>query len=190
MQDALLITHTDLKDIAGQFSDNIEARQVDPYIREAQTGEFRRFLGDELYLLVLDNYPDAGIYSSLMDGEDYTNKEGQAVRFNGMSEVLKYWSCYRYIRSADILMMRFGNRIAEDGIYSAGATREQVKNTVYNQKAQALKFQHDAEAYIETNIDDYPTYRTNKRKPEKQSFEIDKLPNKRYDRYHYNKYYY
>ena len=56
MQDNLLIAHTDLKDIAGQFSDNIEARQVDPYILEAQTGEIRRFLGDELYLELLTGF--------------------------------------------------------------------------------------------------------------------------------------
>lgn len=315
MQNELLIAHTDIASIAGQFSSNIEAAQVDPYILEAQTGEIRRFLGDELYLTLLNGfdkdtlaaYYDFALYSgigfdlsctgcttpeefwnpvtgwdlgltggasaivmtfetipaatfdgffdisaysgggnysinitmqelggsvididsitpamdtgrktfqlinptaqpvtvsisvlqadpvsistfsldgllnevrfrTLMDGDDYTNLKSELVRFNGLEEVLKYWSCYRYIRSADILMMRFGNRIAEDGIYSSGATREQVKATVYNQKNQALKFQTDADDYINTFIATYPEFNSNVRIPKRASFELNKLP--------------
>lgn len=114
--------------------------------------------------------------ANLMNGIDYINLRSELVRFNGLSEVLKYWSCYRYIRSADILMMRFGNRIAEDGIYSSGATREQVKATVYNQKNQALKFQTDADDFINTFIDSYQSFNSNVRIPKRASFELNKLP--------------
>jgi len=174
-QDNLLIAFTDLQSIAGQFSSNVTAAQVDPYIREAQTGEIRRFLGDELYLALL-LAPTEARFVLLLEGEDYTNLNGIVVRFNGLEEAIKYWTLYRYVRSTDILMLKFGNRVAEDGIYSIGATREQVKATVYNQKNQALKYQTDADDYIRANIAVYPEFNSNTRIPKRASFELNKLP--------------
>ena len=183
MQDKLLISHTDLASIKGNFSANIEADQVDPYIREAQTGEIRRFLGDELYLQLLNGYtPGASVppneqrFEDLMTGEDYTNLRGQLVRFHGLEECLKHWSYYRYLSESDLLTMRFGNRIAEDSIYSTAAFREQVKAQVYHNKNLALKFQSDADEYIRANISTYPEFNNNFRKPKKRSFELNKLP--------------
>ncbi len=178
MQDNLLISHTDLKTIKGNFSANIESDQVDPYIREAQTGELRRFLGDELYLIILlDNPLSVQRLIDLMQGVDYTNRQGKQVRFNGLEECLKYWSYYRYLRDSDLLAMRYGNRIAEDSIYSTSAFREQVKRSIYNAKSLALKFQYDAERYLRTFPDVYPEWSNKRRTPKKRSFEFEKLPN-------------
>ena len=55
-QDSLLIDLSDVRTIAGNLSKNVEADQMDPYILEAQTGEIREFLGDELYLLLLNSF--------------------------------------------------------------------------------------------------------------------------------------
>ena len=317
-QDSLLIDHIALQSIKGNFSANIEADQVDPYIIEAQTGEIRRFLGDELYLLLLQNFsPDIiplfynfALYSGirigvsctgcnpdepaefynagtgwdlglsnatpsividflvdipaqtfigfvdisaytgvadynisltledesgatidtdsitpatstgrktytltnptsqkvsltilslqadpvsisgvsldgqeqdvsffpLMKGIDYINSSGQLVRFNGLEECLKYWTYYRYLRDADLLALSFGNRQAEDSIYSSAMAREQVKRGVYNAKSKALQFQADAERFIDANINLYPSFRNNRRIKRTSSFEINKVP--------------
>jgi len=309
--DKLLIDYTSLSDIKGNFSKQIEEDQVAPYIREAQTSEIRRFLGDELYLLLLNGYDkdqeplyfdflssdggwtpwsgggnvwESGLgwsinfiglpgiettitglaattfngfidinangnsdgltvqllesdgatpidsdtvsftasgrqtftlinptlqdvylrivsdgsgsgtyylegvsvdgllnqekYNTLMTGEDYTSKRiNRTVRFNGLEEALKHWAYYRYLSESDLLSLRFGNRVAEDGVYSTAAFREKVKGAVYHAKNRALMFQADAHEYIMSNLDLYPEYNNRYRIPRTRSFELNKLPN-------------
>ena len=315
-QDSTLIDLADVRTIAGNLSPNVEADQMDPYILEGQTGEIREFLGDEMYLSLLEEYDknategsvvdllttdgnftaglgDTGFWEKgvgwevafagfldfqsfdsprayddgeliegsvnmalgtanpidvtlidgngaatvgdtgisvtadgefpfditvpvgfvnpgqfriaanfawtggslfgtrfhfdrnsqisdrmfkLMKGIDYENDQGQNVRFNGLEEVLKYWSYYRFVTANDMQNLRFGNRLAADGIFSDAQTRKLVKGVVYRAKSQALKFQADARRYIETFPDLYPDFTNNNRKPPSRSFEFNKLP--------------
>jgi hypothetical protein len=65
--DPLLISHTDLQSIRGNFSENISEDQVNPYIQEAQMQELRRFLGDELYLELISEYDLTYVTPSVID---------------------------------------------------------------------------------------------------------------------------
>jgi hypothetical protein len=181
--DSTLITFDDLRSIKGNFSKNIDSEQVDPYIREAQIVEIRKLLGDELYLQLIKGYtPSAGAppneqrFEDLMTGVEYTNRAGNLVNFNGLEEALKWWSYYRYLNDSDTLNLRFGNRVADDGVYSTSVAREQLKSRVYHAKSMALLYQADAIRYIEDNIGTYEEYNSNKRKKRSSSFSMDKLP--------------
>jgi hypothetical protein len=320
--DPLLISHTDLQSIKGNLSLNVEADQIDPYIQEAQMQELRRFLGDELYLELLNGYDKdvvgdnkgifefkvsdegfsaaaglpvyeigkgwkvpstdtsstiqnlttinldlsklgtntsvfialtieteatginaiinispgfsgpfttslvmngSGRYTSasqtmtadstsiditlfgggwsddiyitklevisepdnkftdpkfnrLMRGEEYTNTRGQLVKFNGLEEALKHWTYSRYLSESDLLSLRYGNRVAEDGIFSAAAFRDKVKASAYHHKSMALSRQRDAYNYLSANKDIYPSWLTSTRIPKRKSFEINKIP--------------
>lgn len=327
-QDKLLIASTDLQNIKGNLSSNVEAPQIDPYIIEAQTGEIRRFLGDELYLELLNEFdplasdtantyefiltdgtwtrfgagahvpnfgwginftPQLGITSplltaaftdllpftgsfevdfndgpadnmdvqlldstsvvkdsvlnipitssgifnftltppaafgtdgfiritasatwtvptlmfitackinnlignslrmiDLMSGIDYQNLNSERVRFNGLEECIKYWAYYRLIRDSDLLVLRFGNRQAEDSTFSSAMARTQVKKSVYNAESQALKYQYDAERFIRANIAEYTAFNNNTRRRKKtRAFDLNKLPQGSFEHEHF-----
>ena len=114
-------------------------------------------------------------FQELMTGKDYTNKRSEEVRFNGLEEVLKYWSYYRFVTANDMQNLRFGNRLAADGIFSDAQTRKLVKGVVYRAKNQALKFQADVEKFIDST-DLYPEFENNTRRKPSRSFEFNKLP--------------
>jgi len=111
-----------------------------------------------------------------MKGVDYTDLLGRLVRFNGLEECVKFWSYYRYLRDADLVALRFGNRTAEDSIYSSATFREQVKRAVYGAKGQAIKFQFDAGRFIDANIEEYRSFDSNTRRKKTASFELEKIP--------------
>ena len=55
LQDKLLFTKADIAK-AREISANITDAKIEPYIRETQSLSVRTFLGDQLYLLLLNDY--------------------------------------------------------------------------------------------------------------------------------------
>jgi len=85
-----LINITDFAD--NKFlTQNLDDRDIDPIITEAQEFDIKPVLGAAMYLDMMNNLT-ATKYIELLDGKQYTpNGSADAIYFNGLKMVLKYY---------------------------------------------------------------------------------------------------
>ena len=78
-------------------SQNLDERDIDPVIDEAQEFDLKPVLGRELYLDFLTNITDTK-YQDLLNGKTYTpTGYTNPVQFQGIKEVLKYYVYARMV---------------------------------------------------------------------------------------------
>jgi hypothetical protein len=177
--DKLLITKEDFSDFR-DISKNITDEKINIFIRESQLIEIRSFLGAELYLdLQLDYVELTKVFtdpllSALWYGEDYTNTAGKDVRFNGYANSLVYFTYGRFLLQQQLNVSRFGLESIQDTI-SEDAPVAQIRTKAKEALSVAIQYQKDTEAFIKSNPDDYPTFKTKDTTGKSTSFNFWKL---------------
>lgn len=83
----ILLTQEEVRKVR-RVSTTFDQERFEAFAREAQDTHLRMFLGDSLYLDLLNNSSSAS-YTTLLNGEDYT-KDGETVRFFGLYTFLSY----------------------------------------------------------------------------------------------------
>lgn len=79
------------------LSQNLDDRDIDPIIDEAQEFDLKPVLGRELYLDLITNFTETK-YQELLNGKTYTpTGYTSPVQFQGLKEVLKYYVYKRMI---------------------------------------------------------------------------------------------
>ena len=79
------------------LSQNLDDRDIDPIIDEAQEFDLKPVLGRELYLDLITNYTETK-YQELINGKTYTPTGfTSSIQFQGLKEVLKYYVYARMI---------------------------------------------------------------------------------------------
>ena len=112
--DPLLIKPDDFVEFR-DISKNIDDERLNVYIRESQIKEIRSFLGDELYLSLINDYtPDAGEgtfseqrFTDLFFGTDWTY-QGNERRLYGLKPSLIYFAYARFIKNQQFNVTRYG----------------------------------------------------------------------------------
>lgn len=73
------------------LTQNLDDRDIDPIITEAQEFDIKPIIGAAMYLDMMNNL-NASKYIELLDGKIYTpNGEADAIYFSGLKMVLKYY---------------------------------------------------------------------------------------------------
>ena len=73
------------------LTQNLDDRDIDPIITEAQEFDIKPVIGAAMYLDMMNNLT-ASKYIELLDGKIYTpNGEADAIYFSGLKMVLKYY---------------------------------------------------------------------------------------------------
>jgi hypothetical protein len=80
--------------------------RIDTYIQEAQFTDLRCLMGDRLYYDVLTNESD---YADLIDGSEFTAKDGIVKDHYGLKAVLVYLSWARYSMFGSVQDTAFGS---------------------------------------------------------------------------------
>jgi hypothetical protein len=177
--DKLLVDKLDFSDFR-DISANISDEKINIFIRESQLIEIRSFLGAELYLLLEEDYDEilktftTPIYNDLWFGADYTTSAGKDVRFNGYANSLIYFSYGRFLLQQQMNVSRFGLESIQDTI-SEDAPVAQIRTKAKEALSVAIQYQKDTEAFIQSNPDDYPTFKTKDTTGKSTSFNFWKL---------------
>lgn len=158
MIDPILLTQDDFKPYR-DISDNVDFDRLTPWILEAQKQEMRSFLGQPLYLVMINDWDDllkeftTARFEELWDGLDVADE----YRFYGLKPAIIYFAYARFLKNQKTTVTRFGVRNLENDVSTqedATATRTRLGEA----EAMAVGMQSNAETYINDNIDTYPEY--------------------------------
>jgi len=165
MIEEALLTQADYEGYR-DISSNIDFEtRLKPWILEAQKQELRGFLGQELYLALINDYtPGSGFteqrFIDLWEGKDEAGK----YRYYGLKPVLIYFSYARFLKNQSQVVTRYGVKSLtrdESENYSPIGTRTKQGEA----ENMALSLQAEAEKFINDNKDDYPEYSFQRSQP-------------------------
>ena len=177
--DPLLILPADFDDFR-DISKNIDPDRLNVYVRESQVKEMRSFLGDTLYLALINDYTEVGDtfseqrFTDLWFGSDYDFK-GNQRRFYGLKPAIVYYAYSRFIKNQQVNVTRYGVKHINDE-NSEDETVQQVRTKTNDANSYGLLYQADAELFLNENQSDYPEFEVSETAGEKKtSFKFTKL---------------
>jgi len=181
---ANLITSVDVNKIKRISLNQNDARQLDPFITEAQNFDLKTQMGDAFFQDVVTNpgEPDNVV---LLDGAIYKDDDGNDVEFTGIKAVLVYFAYGRYIngKNAQDTPHGFVNKTGEN---SAKIDAIEVSRQSKQAQAGAFALWRDVITFLNSNINDnkYPLWEGRKRTGRTNSVRISRMGS---DRHHTNR---
>lgn len=153
-----------------------EAKQMLPYIQEAQEFDLRPFLGEELYNALVDDYNEGlspclatDIYSDLYNGSTYTYG-GHTYTNPGIVPVLCYFAYARYVEASGLHSTPTGF-VQKNTEWSSAASEKTLSRVSHQARSGAIEFQERVRKFLSLNSTDYPLWYGGKRR-RKGSFRI------------------
>lgn len=162
-----MITLSDIRERLGiALNTNIE-RDLNPKILEAQDFDLRPFLGEELYLDLLEDFsnsPSLVKYADLFNGSTYTYN-GRTYQHDGVKAILVYHSYARYRGSSPIKDTPYGAMMKKNE-HSDHASEKAISRMIAEERSKATAHEDRVRMFLERFRDNYPLYRctTNKRR--------------------------
>ncbi len=162
-QDPILLTLAEINQYR-DLSLNLDTTRIDQSVRESQLDELNSFLGEELYLLFIEDWDDnlkvfqQQIFIDLWEGVDYDLK-GKQIRYYGLQPAI---SLYAYSRMLDNLQLNATRSGAVTFIDDESEPTEQaqIATKVKSARGQALVYLARADKFLQEKKVDYPQYQT------------------------------
>ena len=178
-KDKLFVTRTDFDDFR-DFSKNITDEKINIFIRESQIIEIRGFLGEELFLLMQEDFDDLvpefseARFTQLWYGTNYVNNQGQSIRFNGYANSLIYFAYGRFLLQQQANVSRFGVQSLQDTV-SEDVSQGHIRTKSKEALSMAIKYQQDTSQFLKSHKSEFPEYEENETKPKDTSLTFFKL---------------
>lgn len=103
-----LITPSDVLALSRNNSGQLDPRDVEAYIEEAEQLDIKPTIGTPLYLRLLANSGDAESNKTLLYGGNYTTPCGEQAMFAGVRKALAYYVYGRIVKNGGRTATRFG----------------------------------------------------------------------------------
>ena len=160
--DDLFIDETAFADYR-DISEHSDIQRLNESIREAQISDLAPFLGEPLYLELLNDFTPPETFATpkfdtLFNGEDYDYR-GDTIRYHGLQPMLTMFAYARYLNNLQLYVSRGGPVTYMEADVSEPAVQAQIKTKVIDSRAMAVRYQQEAIQYLdERRIPDYPTW--------------------------------
>ena len=144
-------------------SQNLDERDIDPVIDEAQEFDLKPVLGRELYLDFINNVT-VEKYDELLNGKTYTpTGYTSAVRFEGVKEVLKYYVYARMVVLDGVKNTNSGfvQKTLENSERLSGTQRTQM---IAQARSGAKAHEDEMIFFLNNFYTDYPLWQCSLRK--------------------------
>lgn len=150
-----------VKTTVRSMTQNMDERNIEVYIREAQLQDIRRGLGDNLFIDVMKyinrtEKPDNQAYETLLNGGIY-NYCDQEYCFAGVVNALNYYVLAKIIRHGDFKLTNAGARF-KDAEYSTRPDEKARNNEYADAINMAEEFLQDCIRFIKHNKSDFPKF--------------------------------
>lgn len=145
-----------IKPISGNLDIN---KKLNPYIREAQEFDITKFLGDEFYIALEEDFaaqPSLATYADLFNGCEY-QYDGRTYRHRGIKAMLIEFAYARYKSNAQVNDTAFGT-VVKTTPDSQPASEKSIARQVDNALSAAYKYQSDVYDYLCRKSSDYPLW--------------------------------
>lgn len=135
-----LLVEDDFNIVSDKFQG--ENDKLDNAIRLAQEERLKQFLGDPLWLQLIENYQDGSIYQDLWLGKQYKNGLNQDVQFFGIKQYLIWITLHIY----------FKPEVENVGTGFAISENENSENDLQEQRKTAKQYYTNAKRYREETV--------------------------------------
>lgn len=153
------------------ISQNLDDRDIDPVIDEAQEFDLKPVLGRELYQDFLNNLTDTK-YQDLLNGKEYTpTGYTSSVKFQGVKEVLKYYVYARMVvlDGAKNTPSGFVQKTLENSERLSGTQRTQM---IAQARSGAKAHEDEMVFFLNNFYPDYPLWQSTLRKNKGYGFRM------------------
>lgn len=141
-----------------------QAKELTPYIVEAQNFDLSKFMGDSFFLDLVNDYnssPSLANYSLLYNGGNYTH-EGKSYYFSGIKDLLVYYSYARYVNNSGVIATPTGF-VAKTNNYSEQVTDKTISRLVDTARTCANLIEDSLNQYLNRKTSEYPLWEKFKR---------------------------
>ena len=133
---------------------------LEPYIEEAQEFDLRAFLGEELYIDLLDKY-DTGTmtdaYDDLYEGLTYTVST-LTYKHEGIVPIMAYFTYARYVQNSNVASTKFG-LVNKTNEFSDPISEKQLTRIIQQAKSGAIVYQERVRFFLDAKVTDYPLWK-------------------------------
>lgn len=155
-----LITLEDIQDYKGVTSSLNNVKQLDPFILEAQDFDLRPFLGEELYIALLEDFeakPRLQDYGDLFNGSTYTYA-GRTYKHEGIIPILVYYAHSRYLMFSNAHSTKYG-MVQKTNDFSDPVSEKTMARLIQQAKSGALIYQERVKQFLDRNTELYPLWK-------------------------------
>ena len=175
----LLLTLEEFRQLSKPVAMTIGAREVSPYIAEAQELDVPPYLGEALVLDVAEfvvdptGKPD---YSTLLSGGVYVSRDGCTpgrVEFAGLKRALAYYVYSRLVKNTSYALTRYGE-VNKTDQYAVQAERSERSTMERDARTTADHHMDGCVRYLRANAGEFPLFST--RQKERNNARLRVLP--------------
>ena len=185
MEQVLLINIEDIRAFK-PLSFNVDsATKVEPFILEAQIFDLKAFLGDELYIDLLEKKSsnpqfETEAYKNLFNGCTYTHGERTYIH-QGLKAVLCYYAYARILPNLNVTSTAFG--LVEKLNNDSKSVDSRILERQVNQALSSAQYhQGDVYDFLCRKKSDYPKWYGSSKKQSTGGIKISSVGGKRYEK--------
>lgn len=164
----MLITLEQIRQFKGITLNLNTAKQLDPYIQEAEEFDIRPFLGEQLYIDFLEDFESSPslqntYYADLYNGSTYTY-QGDKYKHEGLIAVMAYRVWARFVNYQNVNSTKYGI-VKKTNDFSEPASDKTISRIVGQAQSGAVMYQERVKLYLDHHSDNIPKWKcSNKRK--------------------------
>ena len=156
MTDTPLITLDDIREVR-KIAANYDQDKTDNFIQLAQTQHLRPLIGAGLYYDLLQNIT-APNYVKLINGDTYTDRNGDTVQYYGLKPYLAYFWLAVYTREGNSQQTEIGTiEFVNDNVTRESVNRRDLEKS-YQTTGNSLG--NEILEYLEAKKQDFPLYKS------------------------------
>ena len=149
-----LITVEEVRALGRPISPQIDKEKLQSYIYETERLSIKPVIGDSLFSRILEKIQPKGEplpandpVKILLDGGEYTDRQGQYHIFSGLRMAISYFVYAQYIMDGDLQLTRAGV-VIKDGAYSSHVSSKERSDSYNNALTIANGFMSEVKEYI------------------------------------------
>lgn len=157
MADQNLITITDVQGYR-RIDPKMPTEKFNAFLREVQRRNLKDFLGDALYLDLMNDY-SAQKYVDLISGKTYTY-QNETIEFYGLKPILVYWWLAIAAREGSMFLSNYGAVQFVNNPQQQFESSKEKERIALGYLETAGGYKNDAVKFLDTNYADYPLWET------------------------------
>ena len=143
-----------------QLAVNVKSDEFDKYIKRSQALDLKPILGEKFYFDFINNFETNVDYQKLFEGGSYApDSDGFEVEFNGVKEILSYYTYVRFLKGNNEQTTRTGY-VEKNTQQSTLTNNPSVFKKSANLLSDANQMKSTLIKYVECNLDLFPLYQT------------------------------
>lgn len=166
-----LIALADFNEDTIPLPEGMEEERLTTAVDEAQNTDLKPLLGAAQFADLIINRA-AVKYVKLLDGETYTNANGEVIIYPGLKFALIYWTmAHFYLRQQTTVGTHGIVRKRDDR--SDAVDGKEIARQVHQFRSVAMAYWNDVETYLREKKTTYPLYKSTCAGSTKSSFRIN-----------------